>query len=616
MAYIPNSNSVVAFQSSASQLKVEASILGVVPVIGNLSVLGTVPVTQATTPWIVNGSGSVATVIIGGSIAASFTPPANQSVSGAVSVSNFPTVQDISGSVVARLQSTNASVITVSQASIAVNIIAGSIAASFTPPANQSVSGTVQTDVRGSVATVIIGGSIAASFTPPANQSVSGTVQTDVRGSVAVAIISGSIAATFTPPANQSVSGAVSVSNFPAVQDISGSVVARLQSTNASVIAVSQGSVATVIIGGSIAASFTPPANQSVSGTVQSEQIGTRITSVISANPSSMLVGASIIGLPPVNVTNTNLNVGGSVVAFQGTIPWANTNVGSIITVGQSSIAVAIIAGSIAATFVPPANQSVSGTVDASQINAWRVSVISSTPSSMLVGSSMIGVGPVNVLSWGGAGAPPGGNGTVTTSTPRVAIATDSQGPTSVVAFQGGTRITSITGTVVIQSIVGTYAEDAAHTSGDAGLFVLGVRNDTMASVASADLDYTFQAVGPVGEVLVANSPITKWISGTASMLGGTPVTGSLVPIIAAQGSSIFTYITSLQIANASANNAWITLLGGTNSVVGYTVAPANGGSNIYFPNALKTNANAIFSASISAVASVYVSAQGFIAKI
>src|SRR3990167_9072857 len=47
-------------------------------------------------------------------------------------------------------------------------------------------------------------------------------------------------------------------------------------------------------------------------------QSGTRITSLVSTVPSSVIIGASIFGLPPVNVTNTNLNVGGSVISFQG----------------------------------------------------------------------------------------------------------------------------------------------------------------------------------------------------------------------------------------------------------------------------------------------------------
>lgn len=59
-----------------------------------------------------------------------------------------------------------------------------------------------------------------------------------------------------------------------------------------------------------------------------------------------------------------------------------------------------------------------------------------------------------------------------------------------------------------------------------------------------------------------------------------------------------------------------VTLSGATSSIVGYTIAPAGGGSNILYPNALKTNANGAFTASISGQASVLVSAQGFSALI
>ena len=150
------------------------------------------------------------------------------------------------------LGQTTGSIISVQQGSVATVIVGGSIAASFTPPANQSVSGTVQTDVRGSVATVIIGGSIAASFTPPANQSVSGTVGASLIG--------------LSP---------VSVSNFPTTQNVSGSVAAFVVG-NASVITVSQGSVAVAIVSGSVAVTtgnssvqvLNFPTNQSVSGAV------------------------------------------------------------------------------------------------------------------------------------------------------------------------------------------------------------------------------------------------------------------------------------------------------------------------------------------------------------
>lgn len=298
--------------------------------------------------------------------------------------------------------------------SVAVAIISGSIAATFTPPANQSVSGTVQTDVRGSVAVAIISGSIAATFTPPANQSVSGTVQVDVRGSVAVAIISGSIAATFTPPANQSVSGAVG---------IFGSVM--LGSSNGSVLAV-----------------ITTPA---------------------------------------------------------GSVQAVRTDNASVITIfGQSP------------------------------------------------------------------------------------------------------------------SLVGTYAEDAASASGDKGFLVMGARNDTLASVTSADGDYSSHVVGPAGELIAENAPLTKWVFGTADFRNGNA--GASIIAIATGGSSIFTYITGVQVANMGSASVLVTLAAG-GSTLGYTIAPAGGGSNIYYQNALKTPANFGFAASLSGIASVVLSAQGFISK-
>jgi len=162
-------------------------------------------------------------------------------------------------------------------------------------------------------------------------------------------------------------------------------------------------------------------------------------------------------------------------------------------------------------------------------------------------------------------------------------------------------------------SIVGTYSEDSAHASADKGIFTLGVRNDLMASVAGADLDYSPISTGPVGETIVANSPITKWVRGTADL---RVVLGASVQAIAPQGASIFTYITSAQIANMGSASVLVTLTGGLGSIMAYTIAPAGGGSNIYYPNALKTGENSGVSASISGTASVLVSLQGFTAKI
>lgn len=159
-------------------------------------------------------------------------------------------------------------------------------------------------------------------------------------------------------------------------------------------------------------------------------------------------------------------------------------------------------------------------------------------------------------------------------------------------------------------SIVGTYAEDAVHATGDKGLFTMGVRNDTLSSVTSGDSDYSPFAVGPTGEMVVADAPFTKWLQGTADLRGNS---GGSVTVIAAQGASIFTYIREVQVANMGSASVLVTFSGATSSIIGYTIAPAGGGSN--YTTRMKTNANGAFSASISGVASVLVTATGFIAK-
>lgn len=178
---------------------------------------------------------------------------------------------------------------------------------------------------------------------------------------------------------------------------------------------------------------------------------------------------------------------------------------------------------------------------------------------------------------------------------------------------QAGTRISSISGIVDVNSILGTYLEDAQHSTGDRGFFILGVRNDTMASISSLDADYTPFVVGPAGEVLTANAPITKWVSGTASILGpAQPVQ----PVIPAQGSSIFTYITGVQVTNPSNASVMVVIQSGA-TTLGYAMATANATTPIYYSNALKSLTNTAISVSVlgGAIASVFVSAQGFISK-
>jgi len=187
---------------------------------------------------------------------------------------------------------------------------------------------------------------------------------------------------------------------------------------------------------------------------------------------------------------------------------------------------------------------------------------------------------------------------------------------TTATTTQSGTVITSVSGIVNVNSIIGTVASNSQHSLTDVGMVTLGLRNDTLTSVTGVTNAYSPMTIGAVGEVMTANAPITQWVQGNASALS-TTTQGALVPIIAAQGASIFSYITSLQISNFTASSVLTTLFGATSSIVAYATIPGNQTIALNFTNALKTNANAAFSASIlsSPVPSVYLSAQGFISK-
>lgn len=648
---------VIASNQSPVSVAGTVNITGNPSVSGQLgsSIIGTVPVTQVTNPWIITGSvqasitpaanqsvsGTVGASIIGlvpivGSISGSVGIVGTPSISGTVQIGNFPTTQNISGSVAA-FQGTTPWVIT------------GSIQGSFSPAANQSVSGTVQVDVRGSVATVIIGGSIAASFTPPANQSVSGTVQTDVRSSVAVVIIGGSILTSST--ANQSVSGTLGASvigTVPVTQsttpwvigsiygNISGSVAAIITNTNinvsGSVAAWLQSTNASVITVGS------PVANQSISGTVGASIIG--LVPVVLSSGSILAVPTgnqsvsgsvnipSLLSMPGiVSSTNSTTTPVTSTLSFTGTgEEWKDF--GSIV-INVFTDAASGTDGLSIQQSSDNTNWDIRDTYTISSMASGQGKTFQVQPAARF-GRIVYTQGPVN------SGAfrlqtiyhPQMVKPTSQRAQDGYSNETDLEqvqtfpmlyngvnwdrwrGNSSIGALMYGS-VTTIQSGTRITSIVGGYAEDAPATSGDIGILTLGARNDTMASVTSTDGDYGTYSVGPVGEILVANSPITKWVSGVGSLF-----TGIIQPIIPAQGSSIFTYVTSYQIVNSSANNVYLTLYSGSTSVIGYATAPANGGSNVILPNALKSRPNADFSASVSGVASVYMTAEGFISKV
>jgi hypothetical protein len=154
-------------------------------------------------------------------------------------------------------------------------------------------------------------------------------------------------------------------------------------------------------------------------------------------------------------------------------------------------------------------------------------------------------------------------------------------------------------------------AEDAGATSGDIGNFVLGVRNDALSAVSSADADYTQVTVDQTGRLVVL--PFAASAARTAGTATTTATTDT--SLVAASGSaSLKTYITDIQIVNTGASTSLITFKDGSGgSTLGYSIAPAGGGSNIHLSSPLQTSANtAFFFAAATASTTIYLAAQGY----
>jgi len=152
-------------------------------------------------------------------------------------------------------------------------------------------------------------------------------------------------------------------------------------------------------------------------------------------------------------------------------------------------------------------------------------------------------------------------------------------------------------------------AEDAAHTSGDTGVFALGVRNDAMATLTSNDGDYNPIATSKSGRLLVTPAPSDTYVFGNASVAG----TGD-TSVVAAAGVGLKNYITNISVANTGSSATLITLKdGNAGSTLWYTIAPAGGGSNIDLEVPIVTSSNtALYFACGTSSTTVYVSASGY----
>lgn len=308
---------------------------------------------------------------------------------------------------------------------------------------------------------------------------------------------------------------------------------------------------------------------------VATERVGARdyqIIKVVGAETGS----TSVLGVNPDRSINVSVvgavQITGSVVALTS----GNQSVSGAVTAQAGSVmTVAMLAGSVAAvTATAPAGSILSVTNPAGSVTA-----VSAT---FAAGSIATVVNPA---------------GSVTT-----------------VVFQNSSIFTNQTGSVITvwqnPSIAGTYAEDSGHTTADKGIFVLGVRNDAVASFVSANLEYTPMGVDSAGR------SVTKPFAAEEARIEGynSVVSTSVTTLVAAAGTGLRNYITDIQIANTGATTTLITFRsGGGTSVLGYTIAPTGGGSNITFQTPMRTLANETFDFQPTTASSVlFATVKGF----
>jgi hypothetical protein len=487
--------------------------------------------------------------------------------------------------------------------------VAGSVATVGTAVANQSVSGTV--NVGGSVVAfqsdptkllthssvsgnVNVAGSIAS--WPFGNQSVSGTIGASIIGAPYFGIF-GSVATVGTAAANQSVSGQVdafivggsittvggstgnSSVQLLGIPSISGTV-RVVQQTDPWKVDLDKIAGASAAVGGGTEATalrVTIASDSTGPGSVAARQLGTW--------------GASVL-LTPGN------NAIGSVATLQGTNPWlignSSVQVVNNITLANPNSSVQVLNGSSSVY------------LQAGSAAIGSVAVLQGTSPWLITGSVMNAMtrGVASVYLQAGVNAI-GSVATLQGTNPWVTNIVQGNSSVQLISTSASIRATS----------PAEFAGNFAWTQSNSIVATGGLRNDTLASITAADRTYSPFAVGPSGETIVANAPITKWISAVTSVMAGPSVL-----CFAAPGASIFNYVSGVQITNPGTVAAHIAFSEGLGavpaSIMFFGIAPAGGGSNMVFPNPIKTTlANKNISASVSAHSSVYIMMEGFTAQ-
>lgn len=390
---------------------------------------------------------------------------------------------------------------------------------------------------------------------------------TAVLGSVAalqgtnpwqVAIISGSVATTTTNSSVMLLNGANVIGSVTALQGtlpwaVAGSIAGTYTEPN----------VATSVTG--LAVMFKTNVSTSTMGVVSTTNpLPVNLTTSINQSVSGT-VGASLIGSLPAGA-----QVIGSVAVLQGTNPWITTFGNSSIFATQQGTHIASVVSSIPSSMLTgasifgmiPAGSQVIGSIAVLQgTNPWIetfsnssilstqqgthiASVVSSTPSSLLAGASIFGQLPAGTATLG-----------------------------SVVAYQG------VTPWVTVGSVYGNVAGSVLSFSAGTwkpSVINLITRNDTTSSFLGADL-----VERPMMGDALGRTVIKPFVSEDATIISYTgSVVSASVTLIQASALGKKSYITDWWITNTGSVAQLVTFQDGSTSVLGYTIAPAGGGSN------------------------------------
>ena len=313
-------------------------------------------------------------------------------------------------------------------------------------------------------------------------------------------------------------------------------------------------------------------------------------SSIISGTTQRPIVNVgSIIGNVETVITNT------SVAVLQGTNPWQ-------VNMPSPSVIAIQLAGSILAT---------SATVETGNSSVQLVPSFTNIGSVAQAGNWVIQPASVQLIS--------------TSASVAVLVNRMLQGSASVlvnniltgkssVQLMAGTKnagsITAIQGTnpwrVGDSSVQGVGLMPKQSVSG-VGIFNV---NHAVASFLGVDLTKRPLSGDSAGRIVAKPfAPEESRVEGHHSVNGV-----SVTALLPAAGTGLRNYVTDIMIANPGASDTIVKFTsGGGASVIGFTIAPTLGGSNVHFATPLRTKANETFDMTAgTATSTLYGTVTGF----